>query len=65
MSVKDFIKCLTLILCLTPSKDVNASVKDILNNENTVGILSLDHEQEIFAHIIRFHSKYIKMMVRM
>ena len=34
MSVKDFIKCLTLLLWLMPSQDVNACVKDILNNDN-------------------------------
>jgi len=51
MSVKDFIKCLTILLWLLPSSDVNASVKDILNNQELESILSDVHSNRLITRV--------------
>lgn len=57
MSVKDLIKCLTILFWLLPSPDVNASVKDILNNQEIESILSVVHTNRLVTHVnhIEFH----------
>ena len=54
MSVKDFIKCLTLLLWLMPLQDVNACVKDILNNDNHLLTTSYSHEEGLVAVVNQF-----------
>ena len=54
MSVKDFIKCLTLLLWLMPSQDVNACVKDILNNDNQLFTTTNSHENGLVAVVNQF-----------
>ncbi len=51
MSVKVFIKCLTILFWLLPSKDVNASVKDILNYQE-IECIHLDvHNNRLITHV--------------
>jgi len=51
MSVKEFIKCLTILFWLLPSQDVKASVKDILNNQELESIVADVHSNRIVTHI--------------
>lgn len=51
MSVKEFIKCLTILLWLLPLQDVNASVKDILNNQELMLILSDVHVNRLITRV--------------
>ncbi len=51
MSVKEFIKCLTILFWLLPSQVVNASVKDILNNQELESILWDVHSNRLVTHV--------------
>jgi len=51
MSVKVFIKCLTILFCLLPLQDVNASVKDILNNQELESIFSHLHANRLITRV--------------
>lgn len=56
MSVKDFIYCLTLLLCVLPHKDVKASVKDILNNQERESFAIDVHQRKMLTQVseVRF-----------
>lgn len=51
MSTKEFIKCLTILLWLLPSENVNASVKDILNNQEIESLLCDVNSNFVTTHI--------------
>lgn len=55
MSIKEITKCLTILICLLPSKDVNASVKDILNNQEIESILLNVHSHRIVTQVNQIH----------
>ena len=55
MSIKEITKCLTILICLLPSIDVNASVKDILNNQEIESILRNVHSHRMVTQVKQIH----------
>jgi len=60
MSVKEFIKCLTILFWLLPSQDVKASVKDILNNQELESIAFDVHGNRLITHVEHIHFEEYK-----